>query len=120
MEDDPFQARARQNILERQFAGIARASDAAETLILLDKPEFRENLALIVVGLHLPGLCGPSFVNELTSRFPAIPVLVIGRIGEIAPDYAGEKVRFLPHHASSQDVLEGCSSLLSEFLIKVA
>jgi DNA-binding NtrC family response regulator len=120
VEDDPFQALATESALERHFAGIERARDAAQAFIKIENPKFLVTLALVVVGLHLPGLAGPQFVNELTSRVPHVPVLVIGRPGESAQDYPGKSVRFLPHGASSQDVLAGTRAMLSGPTSKVA
>ncbi len=120
IEDDPFLGYARQSVLARRFPRVLRVTDAAEAFIKVDDPEVARDIAVVVVGLHLPGFAGPNFVSELISRIPGIPVLVIGRLGEIAPDYVGESVRFLPHHASSQDVLEGTRDLLAEFLRSVA
>jgi CheY-like chemotaxis protein len=120
VEDDPFQALATENALERHFAGIEKARDAAQAFIQIECPKILSTLALIVVGLHLPGLAGPQFVSELTARVPHIPVLVIGRPGESAPDYPGKNVRFLPHNASSQDVLAGTRAMLSGPYTKVA
>lgn len=120
VEDDPFQANATESVLERHFAGIVRAGDAAQALIKIDNPRILSTLALIVVSLNLPGLSGPAFVNEITARVPSVPVLVIGRPGETAPDYAGQNVRFLPHDASSQDVLDRTRAMLARPSSKVA
>lgn len=119
-DDDPFQAFARQNALARSFSGIERASSAAETFIKMDRPELADRLALIIVGLRPSSLTGPSFVKEVTERAPNVPVLVIGREGEIAPDYAGKNVHFLPRQASSQDIFAATCELLSPPLHRVA
>lgn len=106
--------------LERHFAGIERASDAVQAFIKIENPKILSSLALIVVGPHLPGLAGPPFVEELTARIPNVPVLVIGRPGESAPNYRSKNVRFLPSDASSQDVLDGTRAMLSGPTSKVA
>lgn len=120
MEDDPFQALATEFALERHFAGIERAADGAQAFIRIENLKVLSTLALIVVGLHLPGLSGPQFVSELTMRVPTVPVLVIGCPGETAQDYPGKSVRFLPHQASSHDVLAGARTILSGAVSKVA
>jgi CheY-like chemotaxis protein len=113
VDDDPFLAYSRKFVLERSFRSVERATDAAEAFIRLDEPGFADRLALVIVGLHEPGLAGPEFVNEITARIPGVPVLVIGRLGEIAPDYSGEQVCFLPRHASTDDLVMAAAGMLA-------
>lgn len=100
-------------MLEKRFLEVDRAADAAGAFICLDEPGFVERLGLVIVALTQPGLAGPQFVAELSARIPRVPILAIGRRGEIAPDYYGEKVSFLPRHASSEDVLAGACDILT-------
>jgi len=120
VEDDPFQAFAHRAVLERSFASIERAGDASEALIRVVEPGFVDTLALIVVGLRLPGLAGPAFVAELTARLPRMPVLVVGRGSETASNYSGENVKFLPGDASAEDLLAAVKGQLAERLRRVA
>ncbi len=107
VDDDPFLAYVRKSTLERRFRAVERVADAAQAFILLEDRAFTDRLALVVVALGQPGFTGPPFVRELTDRLPGKPVLVLGAPGEIAPDYCGEHVRFLPRQASCDDLLEG-------------
>lgn len=117
VDDDPFQAFAHRAALERQFANIDRASDASSAFIRVQVPGYTESLALIVVGLRLPGLAGPAVVSELQARAPRVPILVIGRLGETAADYQGLNIGFLPRSASAEELLAGASALLSSALL---
>lgn len=120
IDDDPFQAYAHRTALERSFTSIERAADASEALILVDDPAFAGSLALIIVGLCMPGLSGPALVGELSSRIPSVPILVIGRAGESAADYTGQNVRYLPRFSSTGDFLAGARALFSPPLARVA
>jgi DNA-binding NtrC family response regulator len=111
VDDDPFQAYAHRMALEREFASIERASSASEAFVRVEQRDFAENLALIVVGLRLPGLAGPAFVTELVARVPGVPLLVIGRDGETAAEYSDQSLRFLPRDASSDDLLAEVRSM---------
>lgn len=119
VDDDPFQAYAHRSALEHHYARIERTVDASETLIRVEEPGVAETLALIVVGLRLPGMAGPGFVSELTARAPGVPVLVIGRIGETAADYGGN-VRFVARDASASQLLAAVKAALSKGLRRVA
>jgi CheY-like chemotaxis protein len=120
VDDDPFLANSRKFVLERRFSSVERVADAAQAFIRLDDPSFAARLSLAIVALGQPGLAGPAFVNELSNRAPGLPILVLGRAGEIAPDYRGEHVRFLPRHATPDDVLAGACEMLSLPRAKVA
>lgn len=105
VDDDPMQAYVRRSILERHFHNVERASDVAEAFILVEEPLFAEKLGLVVVGLNRPGMGSPAFVEELTSRLPAVPILVLGRGREEAALYQGQNVRFLPRTVPSKEIL---------------
>lgn len=120
VDDDPFQAFGHRSALERHYASIERAVDASEALIRVEEPGVAETLALIVVGLRLPGMAGPAFVSELAARVPRVPILVIGRAGETSTDYGGAKVQFLPRDPSAEQLLAAVKALLSKGLRQVA
>jgi hypothetical protein len=106
--------------LERDFGEVARTADAAEAFIRLDEPGFADGLLMVIVALGQPGLAGPAFVNELTFRVYGVPILVLGRPGEVALDYRGERVHFLPRQATPEDVLAGALEILASGQSKVA
>jgi DNA-binding response OmpR family regulator len=120
VDDDPLQAYLRRAILERRLAGVERASDAAQAFILVQQPLFAAKLGLVIVGLHLPGVGGPAFVAELISRLPSVPVLVLGSYGELAADYAGLNVRFMPRPVATDEMLAVCRQMLNQQLAGAA
>jgi DNA-binding response OmpR family regulator len=120
VDDDPFQAFALRAALENEFPHIERALDASEAFIRVEQPALADKLGLVIAGLRLPGLAGPTFVSELRARLPGTPVLVIGRAGESAKDYLGLNVRFLPREASSEELHAAVKAILEEALLRVA
>ncbi|KAA6464853.1 response regulator [Acidobacteria bacterium AB60] len=118
VDDDPFQAHIHRSAF--QFASVERAADAADALIRIEEPELRQTLSLVIVGLRLPGVAGPTFVRELVTRLPQTPVLVIGRPGETASDYNGLNVSFFPAGSSEKDLLPAVRRFLASRLRQVA
>jgi two-component system NtrC family response regulator len=95
VDDDPLQASLILSVLEQRFGDVRRVTDAADALCLIEQPEFADNLRLVISGHHLPGVGGPALVNELRSRVPNLPIMVLGAIGETPADYAEARVCFL-------------------------
>jgi CheY-like chemotaxis protein len=120
VDDDPLQAYVRRSILERSFRAVERASDPAEAFILVEEPDFAERLGLVVVGLNRPGLGSPAFVAELTSRLPAVPVLVLGCDREDAALYPGENVRFLLRTVPTEQLLSVSRQMMDQYTPRVA
>jgi DNA-binding NtrC family response regulator len=120
VEDDPFQANAHRSALEHDFASIERVADASDALIRVDDPGFQETLALVVVGLRLPGMAGPGFVSELKARLREVPIVVIGRHRETAVDYSRENVEFLPAGSLGSELAAVVRKILSKRLRRVA
>jgi CheY-like chemotaxis protein len=119
VDDDPLHAYARRSILERHFHHVERAADAAAAFILVEEPLFAEKLGLVVVGLNRPGIGSAAFVEELTSRLPSVPVLVLGRGWEEADLYQGENVRFLPRTVPSNEILAVSRRLTEQYTVRV-
>jgi CheY-like chemotaxis protein len=120
VDDDPLQAYLRRAILEGRLTGVERASDAAEAFILVEQPQFVEKLGLVIVGLHLPGVGGPAFVAELTSRLPSLPILVLGSNGDKAADYTNFNVRFMPRPIATEEMVAVSREMLNQHLAGVA
>lgn len=114
VDDDPLQAFLRKSLLERQFHDVERVAGAAEALCLVEQPEFAEKLALVIAGLHLPGIGGPAFVAELRARLPHLPVLVLGGADETPKDYEGDHIRFLSRPVASGDMLAAADQMLAQ------
>ncbi len=94
--------------------------DPVEAFILVEEPDFAEKLGLVVVGLNRPGLGSPAFVAELTSRLPAVPVLVLGCNREDAALYPGENVRFLLRTVPTEQMLAVSRQMMDQYTPRVA
>jgi DNA-binding NtrC family response regulator len=114
VDDDPLQAFLRKSILERRFSDVERVGDAAEALCLVEQPQFAGRLGLVISGLNMPGISGPAFVAELHERLPRVPVLVLSSGREMAADYKGGWVRFLPRPFASDEILAAADELLAQ------
>ena len=114
VDSNPLQAHQRKSILERRFHEVQRVSDAAEAFCLVEQPEFAGHLGLIISGEHMQGIGGPAFVAELHLRMPSLRALVLGNAGEVAEDYAGEWVRFLPRPVASDEMLAQAGEMLAQ------
>ena len=114
VDNDLLQAFVRKSILETRFHDVQRAADAAEALCLVEHPQFAGGLALVISGLHMPGISGPEFVAELHARMPRLPVLVLGDASDCPADYAAEGVRFLPRPIASEQMLAMASQMLAQ------
>jgi hypothetical protein len=53
----------------------------------------------------MPGIGGPAFVAELQARIPNLPILVLGDIHDVAGNYCGNQVHFLPRSANAEEIL---------------
>lgn len=93
---------------------MQRVADAAEALCLVEQPQFAGDLGLVISGHHMPGIGGPAFVEELLSRMPSLPVLVLGDAHEKAGDYAGERIRFLPRPVATDEILSVAGQMLRQ------
>jgi DNA-binding NtrC family response regulator len=114
VDNDPLQAIQRKSILERRFHDVQRVGDAAEAFCLVEQPAFAGGLGLVISGQHMQGIGGPAFVAELHFRMPELPVLVLGNAGEVAEDYAGKWVRFLPKPVAGEEILALASQMLTQ------
>jgi CheY-like chemotaxis protein len=114
VDDDALQASLILSVLEQRFGDIRRVFNAAEALCLIEQPELACNLRLVIAGHHLPGMSGPAFVNELRSRAPDLPILVLGAIGETSADYVGAHVCFLAKPFTAVKMLNLASWMLTD------
>lgn len=115
VDDDPLQAHVRRTILGRASLPVERAADAAEAFILVEDPEFTRRLSLVVVGLGRPGMGSRVVVDELTSRVPLVPILVLGPPSEEACYSEAPHVRFLPRTASSEQLLAVSREMVEKY-----
>jgi len=114
VDDDPLQASLILSVLEQRFGDVRRVTDAADALCLIEQPAFADNLRLVIAGHHLPGMGGPALVNELRSRAPDLPILVLGATDETATDYAEAHVCFLAKPFTAVKMLNLAGSMLTD------
>jgi len=114
VDDDPLQASLILSVLEQRFGNVRRVYDAAEALCLIEQREFSDHLRLLISGHHLPGMGGPAFVDELRSRAPNLPILVLGAVGETPADYKEAHVCFLAQPFAAAKMLNLASWMLAD------
>jgi CheY-like chemotaxis protein len=120
VNDDPLQAYAQKEAFESVYQRVVRAAGAAEAFILVDQPAFARDLALVVVSLHMPGLSGQMFVDELASRAPRVPVLVLCTNDGCKEQYASANAHFLPASASMNVMLRAASEIMQPEVLRIA
>jgi len=114
VDDDPLQASLMLSLLGQRFGDVRRVTDAAEALCLVEQPEFASKLGLVISGHHKPGIGGPAFVDELRTRMPDLPVLVLGTAGETPADYAATRAVFLAKPFTSERMLTLIGQILAD------
>jgi CheY-like chemotaxis protein len=120
VDDDPLQASLMLSLLGQRFGDVRRVTDAAEALCLIEQPELACKLGLVISGHHKPGIGGPAFVNELRSRMPDLPVLVLGTTGETPADYAETHAIWLAKPFTSEKMLTLTLQVLADHKNAVA
>ena len=101
------------SLLERRFAHVRRATDAAEALCLIEQPEFADKLGLVISAHNTLGIGGPGFVAELHDRMPALPVLVLGAPREARGHYADEHIAFIDRPLVVEEILALTRQMIS-------
>jgi len=114
VDGDPLQALLHVAVLKRHFPDVWRVTSAAEAFCLVEQPQFAQNLGLVIASQRMPGLSGPEFVAELRERLPKLWILVLGDGSEAAPEYADEKVSFVPGPARSVEILKQAERLMGQ------
>jgi DNA-binding NtrC family response regulator len=112
VDEDPLHASVRKAILERKYADVQRASDAAEALALVEQPRFAENLGLVVSGNQHSGIGLAGFISELHVRKPDLPILVIGEKPLDHSELSGYPVEFLKRPVTADDLLSAVALML--------
>jgi DNA-binding NtrC family response regulator len=120
VEDDPLQAFLTISVLGRKFGEVCRATDAAEALCLVEQPDFANKLGLVISGHNMAGITGPTFVAELHSRIPHLPVLVLGTSDAAAADYTDQPVAFMHRPFVAEKMLSLTREMLANHKHTVA
>jgi DNA-binding NtrC family response regulator len=113
VDDDPLHASVRKAILQRKFQDVRRVGDAAEALCLLEQPQFTKNLGIVVTSSQHSGIGLVSFISELHTRIPNLPVLVIGETDKDQAALADFSVRFLQRPVKADDLLSAVGQILA-------
>mgnify|MGYP001549468217 CR=1 FL=1 len=79
----------------------------------MEKPQFAITVDLVITGLNMPGLRGPAFAEELHSRVPSIPILVLDAAGERPPGLSADAIRFLKSPFHPEDMLAAATQMLA-------
>jgi DNA-binding NtrC family response regulator len=111
--DDPLHASVRKAILQRKYKDVRRVGDAAEALCLLEQPLFTQDLGIVVTSDMQTGIGLESFVAELHTRMPNLPVLIIGENGRSGANYADSRVRFIRRPVAADELLSVVGEMLS-------
>jgi DNA-binding NtrC family response regulator len=114
VDDDALQASLMLSILGQRFGDVRRVGDAAEALCLIEQPEFTSTLRMVICGHQTPGIGGPAFVNELHTRMPDLPVLVLGAAGETPAEYGEAHVVFMAKPFVAERMLTLTRQMLDE------
>jgi DNA-binding NtrC family response regulator len=111
--DDPLHASVRKAILQRKYEDVRRVGDAAEALCLLEQPLFSQDLAIVVTSDMHTGIGLESFVAELHTRMPNLPVLIIGENGRNGSNTTDPRVRFLKRPIAADELLSVVGEMMS-------
>lgn len=120
VDDDALQASLLLSILRQRFGDVRRVNDAAEALCQIEQPEFTSNLRLVISAHQTLGIGGPAFVNELHTRMPDLPVLVLGTAAETSADYTETHAVFLAKPFAVEKMLTLTKQMLSNNKVAAA
>jgi DNA-binding response OmpR family regulator len=84
VEDEPLVRRLARRALEEHGYTVLEASDGREALAKLANPE--QSIGLVLSDLVMPRMSGRELGQEISRRFPGVPVLFMS-------GYTGEDVR---------------------------
>ena len=94
IDDNAIQAATRQTILTRAGYFVIAALNPQRALEQLRNGENSADVQLVITDHIMPGMSGATFVRELRTIFPELPVLVISGLEEAEAEYEGLNVLF--------------------------
>lgn len=94
----------RKTLLESSVPAVFRAVDAAEALCLIESEAFARHLSLVITGHRMIGLTGPEFVDELRSRLPLVPILVLSLVPGAEQQYLSIPNVFVSQTSSPEEL----------------
>ena len=120
VDDNPVQAEARRAILARSGADVLVASGAQEALSVLEDPEYRERIGLMVTDHLMPGMNGPELVRLVRASLPEMPVLVLSGLPDAEEAYAGFPVLFRLKPFPPAELIRLCKHMLCNRTLRSA
>ena len=120
VDDNCIQATTRKAILARSGHSVAVACNGEQALLMLEQTGLASPVALIVTDHLMPGMNGPAFIDQLRSRFPSLPVLVLSGLAEAEDEYRNLDVIFRVKPFAPDELLALVRSLLNQPIRRTA
>ena len=120
VDDNCIQATTRKAILARSGHSVAVACNGDQALHMLEQTGVSTPVGLIVTDHLMPGMNGPAFVEQLRSRFPDLPVLVLSGLAEAEDEYQDLDVIFRVKPFPPDELLALVRSLLAQPIRRTA
>jgi CheY-like chemotaxis protein len=114
VDDNCIQATTRKAILARSGRSVAVACNGEQALMMLEQTGTPTPVGLVVTDHLMPGMNGPAFVDQLRSRFPDLPVLVLSGLADAEDEYQDLDVIFRVKPFAPDDLLALVRSLLAQ------
>ena len=114
IDDNAVQAATRQTILKRAGFFVIAVLSPERALEQYRDGEFSAPIDLIITDHIMPGMNGASFVREVRSFDPEVPVLVISGLAEAEEEYAELGVHFRLKPLVPENLLASVHRLVAE------
>ena len=114
IDDNAVQAATRQTILKRAGFFVIAVLSPERALEQYRNREFPAPIDLIITDHIMPGMNGASFVREVRSFDPDVPVLVISGLAEAEEEYSDLGVNFRMKPLVPEHLLASVHRLVAE------
>jgi DNA-binding NtrC family response regulator len=111
VDDNAVQATVRQAILKRHHYSVITALNPARALEQLRYGDFLTEIHLVITDHIMPGMTGSTFVREIRSLHPQIPILVISGLEEAVAEYQDLNIEFRVKPLPPEQLLESVQQL---------
>jgi len=120
VDDDLIQSAVRNTILSRSGFRVVVARQADEAMVLLERPELRSSLRLMITDHLMPGMNGPELVKHLRTILPSLPVLVLSGLADAESEYEGLQVSFQLKPFPPEEMIRMVNLLLGNPILRSA
>jgi len=120
VDDDLIQSAVRNTILSRSGFRVVVARQADEAMVLLERPELRSSLRLMITDHLMPGMNGPELVKHLRTILPSLPVLVLSGLADAESEYEGLQVSFQLKPFPPEEMIRMVNMLLGNPILRSA